>query len=243
MSHLPGLFVTGTDTGVGKTAVTAGLARWALRRGLRPIPFKPVETGCAPVAEDARLLWQAAGRPIEEREVCLHRFRLPAAPAQAAELEGADLSLDEVAQRAVELAGRGDLLLVEGAGGLLVPYGARWTAADLIARLGLPVLVVARTALGTINHSALTASELRRRGLTVAALVLNRTSPDEAEHERGSFRFVAATSGLEPLGPLPWIPDSRDPDRLADTLEATLGPARLADLIRDCSVPRAPSDK
>ena len=243
MIQLPGLFVTGTDTGVGKTAVAAGLARWALRRGLRPIPFKPVETGCVPVAEDARLLWQAAGRPFDEQDVCLHRFRLPAAPAQAAEAEGGRITLNEVVSRAVELAGRGDFLLVEGAGGLLVPYGADWTAADLIARLGLPVLVVARTALGTINHSALTAAELRRRDLTVAAFVLNRTSADEAEHERGSFRYVRSTTGLEPLGPLPWIAEPRDPDRLADALQVALGTSQLAALVRDCSVPRAPSGK
>lgn len=243
MIPFPGLFVTGTDTGVGKTAVAAGLTRWALRQGLRPIPFKPVETGCTPDAQDARFLWQAAGQPVDERDVCLHRFRLPAAPAQAARAEGASVALDEVVDRAVQLAGRGDLLVVEGAGGLLVPYGEDWTAADLIARLRLPVLVVARTALGTINHTALTAAELRRRGLPITALVLNRTTREEAEHEHGSIPFVRAASGLEPLGPVPWIPEPRDPDRLADALEAALGRTRLAALIRDWSVRPGSSDR
>jgi dethiobiotin synthetase len=235
--------VTGTDTGVGKTAVSAGLARWALRRGLRPVPFKPAETGCTPVAEDARLLWEAAGRPNDEQDVCLHRFRLPAAPAQAAKAEGTRISLDQVVDRAMALATRGDFLLIEGAGGLLVPYGDDWTAADLISQLELPVIIVARTALGTINHTALTAAELRRRRLTVAALVLNRTTREEAEHERGSFPYVGATSGLEPLGPLPWIQEARDPDRLADALEAAVGTDRLATLIRACSARPGSSDR
>jgi dethiobiotin synthetase len=224
------LFVTGTDTGVGKTAVAAGLVRWALRRGRRPIPFKPAETGCLPDAEDARLLWEASGRPVPESAVCPFRFRLPAAPAQAARAEGAAIPLDEVLQRAADLAGRGDLLILEGAGGLLVPYGPGWTAADLIQRLACPVLVVARTALGTINHSALTVRELRRRQVEVAGLILNQTTPEAAPHERGSFPLVAEATGLPPLGPIPWLDRPRDPDHLADALEAALGVAELARL-------------
>jgi dethiobiotin synthetase len=231
MSRLRGLFVTGTDTGVGKTAVSVGLLRSAVRRGQRPIPLKPAETGCAPDAEDARRLWQAAACPVRELDVCPHQFRLPAAPAQAAALEGRRLSLDEVVAHAQALASRGDWLLVEGAGGLLVPYGDDWTAADLIQRLGLPTVVVARTALGTINHTALTVRELQHRGLPIAALILNRTTPDQQPQEAGSVPYVASGTGLRPLGPIPWLPDATDADRLADALEAALGPAGLAALL------------
>ncbi len=231
MNPPAGLFITGTDTGVGKTAVAVALLRCALRRGRRPIPLKPAETGCAPDAEDAHRLWEAAGRPVTESEVCPHRFRLPAAPAQAAPLEGRRLLLDDVVVHARALAARGDWFLVEGAGGLLVPYGDDWTAADLIQRLGLPTLVVARTALGTINHSALTIRELGRRNLPVAGLILNRTSPEQQPQEAGSFRFVASGTGLQPLGPLPWLPDARDPDALADALEGALGAATVSALL------------
>jgi dethiobiotin synthetase len=224
-AKLPGLFVTGTDTGVGKTLVAAGLARLALRRGVKPIPFKPVETGCEPLAADARLLWLAAGRPVPEADVCLHRFRLPAAPAQAAEAEGASVNLAAVADAATALAAQGDYLIVEGAGGLLVPYGDGWTAADLMERLRLPIIIVARTALGTINHTALTVREADRRGLEVRAIVLNRTTPDEAPHEREGARFIASVTGLTPLGPVPWMPGASEPDRFADLVERALGPA------------------
>jgi len=220
-----GLFVTGTDTGVGKTLVATGLTRLALRRGLKPIPFKPAETGCEPVAADARLLWSAAGAPVPEAEVCLYRFPLPAAPAQAAEAEGARIDLNAVIDAAKALAARGDLLIVEGAGGLLVPYGDGWTAADLMERLGLPLIIVARTALGTINHTGLTVREADRRGLRVKGIVLNRTTPDEAPHERDGARFIAAVTGLTPLGPIPWAPGAADPDRFADLIEGALGPA------------------
>lgn len=231
MIRVRGLFVTGTDTGVGKTAVASGLIRCALRRGRHPVPFKPVETGCALHAEDARLLWEAAGRPVDESRVCPHRFRLPAAPAQAAALERSRIVLDDIIAHARELARHGDWLVVEGAGGLLVPYGPDWTAADLIQRLGLPVLVVARTALGTINHSALTVSELRRRQVTIAGLVLNRTSPEVQPQEPGSVPLIASGTGLDPLGPLPWLANPRHPDQLADSLESALPAPRLSALL------------
>ncbi len=231
MKRLSGLFITGTDTGVGKTAVAVGLLRCAFRRGRRPIPLKPAETGCAPDADDARRLWQAAGEPIDERDVCPHRFRLPAAPAQAAPLEGQRLLLDQIVAHAQAIAAAGDWLLVEGAGGLLVPYGDDWTAADLIQRLGLATLVVARTSLGTINHSALTVQELRRRHIPIAGLILNRVAPHPEPQEEGSFRLVASGTGLQPLGPLPWLTDPRNPDALADALERALSPSSLSALL------------
>jgi dethiobiotin synthetase len=220
-----GLFVTGTDTGVGKTLVACGLARLAVRRGLKAIPFKPAETGCDPDPADARALWVAAGKPVPEPAVCLYRFRLPAAPAQAAEAEGEAVDLERVVTAAAALAGQGDLLIVEGAGGLLVPYGDGWTAADLMERLGLPLVVVARTALGTINHTALTVREASRRGLRIKALILNQTTREEAPHEREGARFIAATSGLTPLGPIPWTARATDPDQAADLVARALGSA------------------
>jgi dethiobiotin synthetase len=133
--------------------------------------------------------------------------------------------MNAVLAAAHTLAARGDLLIVEGAGGLLVPYGDGWTAADLMERLGLPLVIVARTALGTINHTALTVREAHRRGLQVKAIVLNRTTPDEAPHEREGARFITAVTGLTPLGPVPWAPGLTDPDRFADLVERALGPA------------------
>jgi dethiobiotin synthetase len=228
-----GLFVTGTDTGVGKTVVSVALLRLAHRRGLRPIPFKPAETGCTPHPADARALWIAAQRPVSEADVCLYALRLPAAPAQAAAAEGVHIDFQRIADQAGVLARKGDLLIVEGAGGLLVPYATGLTCADIAARLELPILIVARTALGTVNHTALTLREAARASLDVAGVILNRTREDEGPHEAGNADLITGLTGQRPLGTLPWLPPERasDPDAAADALAISLGKPALDRLL------------
>ena len=227
-----GLFVTGTDTGVGKTTISVALLRHARRKGLTPIPFKPAETGCASEPADARALWRAARPPVAETEVCLYAFRLPAAPAQAAAAAGSRIDLERIADHAACLAAKGDFLLVEGAGGLLVPYADGVTGADLAKRLGLPLLVVARTALGTVNHTALTLREADRAGLTIAGVILNQTEGAVGPHELGNADLIASLTGRRPLGPFPWLPPGADddPDLLADALVASVGERAVEDL-------------
>ena len=220
-----GLFVTGTDTGVGKTLVSVALLRLAQRRGLRPIPFKPAETGCDPHPADARALWLAARPSVPEADVCLYALRLPAAPAQAAAAEGVRIDLQRIAQRAGVLAAAGRLLIVEGAGGLLVPYAAGVTCVEIAARLELPLLIVARTALGTVNHTALTLKEAARASLEVAGVILNRTTAAEGPHETGNAALITELTGQRPLGTVPWLPpeQANDPDAVADALVTSIG--------------------
>jgi dethiobiotin synthetase len=227
-----GLFVTGTDTGVGKTVVAAALARVARRRGLRPVPWKPVETGCEPDPLDALALARAADAGLELSEICPYPLRLPAAPLLAARTAGLRIDVDGLVERAEALGARG-FLIAEGAGGLLVPYAEGVTTADLAARLGLPLLVVARTALGTINHTALTVREARRAGLALAGVVLNKTTAAADPHEAANAELIAELTGLRPLGPLPFqSAEARaDPDRLADALTAAVGPRELDRLL------------
>src|SRR5205085_2613754 len=132
------------------------------------------------------------------------------------------------------LARRGDFLLVEGAGGLLVPYADGETTATLAARIGVPLLVVGRMALGTINHVSLTLAEAARRRLPVAGCLLNRTEPDVAPHEGGNLQLIAEVTGQRPLGVVEHLlPDARDDDDLvADAVEAALGDEVLARLFR-----------
>ena len=174
------VFVTGTDTGVGKTQIaTAPLAAWS-RQGCRVAAMKPVETGCAVVdgrrvAEDAERLLAATGRALDPALVCPYRFATPASPRTAALLDGEPAPDAAAIVRAAErLADGADVLLAEGAGGLLVPIAPRLLMADLAERLRMPVLIVARTALGTINHTLLSIEAAHRRGLRVVGVVLNQ---------------------------------------------------------------------
>ena len=229
-----GLFVTGTDTGVGKTLVAVALLVVARRRGLRPVPFKPVETGCAAGPEDARALLRAANSDLPLHTVCPFPLRLPAAPSAAAAAENVRLDIAELTRLARAAGASGDFLIVEGAGGLLVPYSGGATTADLAAALGLPLVVVARTALGTVNHAALTLREAARAGLDVAGLVLNRTSAKVEPHESGNVDLIEAVTGTRALGTIPHLAEGSraDPERAADALLEALGVTAVDRLLR-----------
>ncbi len=177
----PGYFVTGTDTGVGKTFVTASLARRArhLRPQARVFGFKPVETGCTDeLGEDQRALTEAAGGWQTGELRGLYQFRRPAAPRVAAEEEGRRVEMKAVLETVREGSKQAVLTLVEGAGGWRVPITDEVDMSGLARALKLPVIVVARAGLGTINHSLLTVEAVERDGCSVAALVLSRR-PDE----------------------------------------------------------------
>lgn len=174
MSELRGYFVTGTDTGVGKTEVGCFVARTWRARGLTVGACKPAETGVERgVPRDAAALAAAAGdaRPIEE--ICPYRFDEPLAPAVAA--ARACTALDPARmEAAIAAAFRGrDRVIVESAGGLLVPYADGCDGIDLVVRSGLPAILVARLALGTISHTRLSVEALRRAKVRVDAVVLS----------------------------------------------------------------------
>jgi len=214
-----GLFVTGTDTSVGKTAVSCAIAALARSRGLPLAVMKPAETGCVPDPLDALALREAAGSADPLELVCPYRFAEPLAPAVAARRAGRTLSLGHLVDCARKLA-EDRPLLVEGAGGLLVPYTERETCADLIAALGLPVLLVARAGLGTLNHTALTIEALRARKLTLRAVVLNRTGTHSDLSEQDNAAEISRLTGAQVLGPLPFF---ADPGARRDQLFSSLG--------------------
>ena len=174
-----GLFVTGTDTGVGKTQITAALARLLMERNLVVRPRKPVESGCRRegdrlVPEDARTL-QAAARSDEPLErICPYSFEPALSPERAAALAGTSLTLDEVRAACLQGVAENDFLLIEGAGGFYSPLASGVLNADLAAALSLPVLLVTADRLGCIGHTLMAVEAIKRRGLTLAGVVLNR---------------------------------------------------------------------
>lgn len=215
--------VTGTDTGVGKTLVSTALLALLRRRGLRVAGMKPVETGVArdDPRSDAALLRAAAGGadPLEAvRPVLLAE---PLAPWVAAERAGTRVdpaALDAAFRRLAE--GR-DAVVVEGAGGLLVPFTRDLAFDGLCVAWELDVVVVAGNRLGVVNHTLLTVRAAHDAGLRVRGVVLNTLSP-----ERGGVTEETNLSALEellapvPVLPLPRLPDPDDPERLADAAEA-----------------------
>jgi dethiobiotin synthetase len=223
----PGVLLVGTDTGVGKTAVGCALLRLALRLGRQPMAFKPVETGCNPHPADALLLRAAASRDdLPVATVCPHQFPSPVAPAQASAEVGVALTPGLLGAALRQAASLGDFLLVELAGGLLSPYARDLTGADLAALARLPLLLVARNALGTINHSALAVAEIRRRGLPLVGLILVHVSPTISPDQPQNAALIEAVTGERPLATLPFVPGA-DAERLADELGRQIPPAQL----------------
>ena len=217
---MKGYFIAGTDTGVGKTEIARALCTLLRERGYRPLALKPFETGCALDApEDALALREACGSEQALDDLCPYRFLLPLAPLVAADAEGCTVDLLRIEGLVARAAAP---IVVEAAGGLLVPIAraalsleevdpadrgparALITNLDLAVRLGLPVVLVGRAGLGTLNHCALSVEALERRGLEVAAVVLNRVLPDDPSVETNA-RWVSELTGRRVLGPTPFV--------------------------------------
>jgi dethiobiotin synthetase len=220
----PGIFVTGTDTGVGKTLVAAALARYLTRRGMTVGVMKPCETGVGDPAEpgdDARLLRWAAASGDDDALVAPYRLAEPLAPALAAERQGVVIDPARIVEALARIRRGKQLVLVEGAGGLMVPVRGGYLMADLARHLALPLLVVARASLGTINHSLLTVFAARTMELPVAGLMVNRmpVCPDTAEAE--APHLLASLASADLLGVLPEVDGSPEDqvEQLADALD------------------------
>jgi dethiobiotin synthetase len=225
-----GLFVTATDTGVGKTEVACALIANARAAGLDAVGMKPAQSGDVPgEPSDAERLRAAAGGVEPLEAICPYRFAAPLAPAVAARVEGREVSLARVLEAARALAARHAALVVEGAGGLLVPLTERETYADLAVALGLPVLVVARAGLGTVNHTALTVEALRVRGLTCAGIVIGSWPAEPDLAERCNLQDLPMITRVLVRGLLPEGLGRVTPDRFAAVARDTLGPIQPGD--------------
>ncbi|MBC9783631.1 dethiobiotin synthase [Heliobacterium chlorum] len=209
-----GIFITGTDTGVGKTVVTAALTKVFTDGGIPTVPCKPIQTGAAKVEgdwyrEDVAVYRQFASLPWTDDELCPLCYEYPLAPAQAAELEERPVDLAEVQRAYRRLAKRQPLVLVEGAGGLAVPVsGPEFTMADLAVQLQIPAIIVARAGLGTINHTVLTARYAHEKGLPLLGIIFNELSETPTLAEETSPAMIARMTGLPILACLPRIDSS-----------------------------------
>ena len=200
-SPIPGLFITGTDTGVGKTEVACRIAGWLRRAGYRVGVYKPAASGCTVcdgqmIAGDARLLWEAAGQPSDLGQVCPQQFLAPLAPPLAARAEGRQVDAALLRSGLDVWKRQSDIVLVEGAGGLMSPLSDEDYVADLAYDCGFPLIVVAPNMLGVINQTlqTLITAFTFREGLAVAGIVLNdvgRDVRDDASVESNYDQLVA----------------------------------------------------
>ena len=200
-----GVFVTGTGTEVGKSVVAAAVCAVLAARGERVAAFKPVVTGldeeAGVLGRDHELLAAVANAGQAPEEVAPWRFGPPVSPHLAAELAGAAIEPAELVAAARAAAARADELLVcEGVGGLLVPITPRYLVRDLAVELALPVVVAARTGLGTINHTLLTVESARAAGLTVAGIVMTPWPGEPTAIERSNRATVERLSGVRVSG-------------------------------------------
>ena len=232
-----GIFITGTDTGVGKTIVAATLALLLRMRGINVGVMKPVTSGCREaegglVSDDALLLCQAAGVSCSS-DVAPYLLREPAAPAEAAKIEGVKIDFAGIKACYDRLAAVHDFVIVEGAGGLMVPLAGGLLVADLVRTLDLPLLVVARPGLGTINHTVLTCFAAQQMGLVVAGVIVNRFPDNPDTAERSATHHIGSLCGAPILGI--W-PNCTDPDQveIVDYLAGWLhGQAETAIVLRE----------
>jgi dethiobiotin synthetase len=220
-----GFFITGTDTGVGKTIITAALIKIAQMRGVRACGMKPIETGCSKQKFKAKrselkvqsrditpadgIFLRSMGNTEESIDLITPvRFQSPLAPLPASGIEGSTVDLDKIKNAFAYLSKKYEVILVEGIGGLFVPIRRDYFVIDLAAACGLPLIVVAKPGLGTINHTMLTVQYALEKGIDVAGIIINYTRPPEGTPaEATNPDTLSQTSPVPVLGVFPYLGD------------------------------------
>jgi dethiobiotin synthetase len=215
MSKVRGLFVTGTDTGVGKTVLTAALAASLRAEMLNVGVWKPVQSGAllGNGITDAERLLQGSGINESPEAVAPFTFEAPLTPLLAAKQAGVTLTMEALIAAGEPLIARYDALLIEGAGGAAVPLTDSTLVVDLISVLRVPALIVARSGLGTINHTLLTVSFLQQRAIPIAGIILNDGETAETQNDPSVYanaELIEMYSGIKVLGRFPHLPSEAD---------------------------------
>lgn len=232
-----GIFITGTDTGVGKSVVAATLARLLRMKNVNVGVMKPVTSGCRRednrlVSDDAELLCSAAGIACNH-DVAPYLLREAVAPAEAAKHDGVRIDFSRIRASYDRLMSCHEFMIVEGAGGLMVPLAGGLLVADLIKELGLSVLVVARPDLGTINHTVLTCFAAQQMGLTVAGVIINRYPRQPGLAEQSASHHIGSLCGAPVLGLWPESDKHSDLERVTELAEWLNNQSETALVLRE----------
>ena len=211
-----GVFVTGTDTGVGKTVIAAALLTLLRNKGVDAVPMKPIQTGCvrngnAWIAADLEFCLSMSSLHVSEKEkrmMAPYRFEKPCSPHLASAQTRQKIHIERIMRAFQSLQAKYPFIVVEGAGGVLVPIDGNHTMLDLITAMALPVVLVSRTGLGTINHTLLSLRELRRAGLPEIGVVFNETSSTlRGDIESDNVKTIERMGEIQVLGHFPFLSD------------------------------------
>ncbi|MGI6455186.1 MAG: dethiobiotin synthase [bacterium] len=206
-----GIFITGTDTGIGKTLVTAFLAYGLRQEGINICPVKPVGSGGVEIdgqiiSEDAVFYHKFAELDEDLRALNPLCYKFPASPHYSAQLEGNSFEREKVIEELIRLSARYDALLIEGVGGWMVPLTPQYLVADLAHDLDMNVIIVSANRLGAINHTLLTADAIRKRGIHPIGVIYTYPAPvDDELLARNNVESIKQIGHLEVLGEVPWL--------------------------------------
>jgi dethiobiotin synthetase len=218
-----GIFITGTDTGIGKTFVTAYLTGILQRSGVKAVPYKPIQSGGRRengelIAEDIEIYQQAAQLPYRQEELCTYCLEPPVSPHLAARISGVEIEKDRMIHHYHKLQKENEVVIVEGAGGLAVPLAENedgvYLTKDFIKELNIPIIIVTHPFLGTINHSILTAEYAMKNGISVLGFVVNKMPRADSLMEQDNLRMLKLLSGVPVIGKIPYLDGQTDFERL-----------------------------
>ena len=208
-----GFFVTGTDTGVGKTVITVALIKAICRLGFTAGGMKPIESGCLQqgdvlVPSDGMFIKTIAHMEENIGQITPCRFKSPLAPLPASEIEGISVDFEKLNKAFADISGNYDVVIVEGIGGLLVPITRNYFVIDMAKDFNLPLIVVSRPSLGTINHTMLTVNYALKEGLRVAGIIINYNQPPENTlAEATNPEIIKRISPVPVIGIFPYLTD------------------------------------
>ncbi|MEW5978859.1 MAG: dethiobiotin synthase [Acidobacteriota bacterium] len=232
-----GIFITATDTSVGKTTVAAGMIGYLKRLGYNVGVMKPVASGAIEteagrlISQDAEMLVKFSGSEDPWEWINPYCFSAAVTPALAARIEGVTIDFGRIRECFHQMAERHDLVVVEGAGGVLSPVFEKLYVADLISLLELPVMIVSRAALGTINHTLMTCEALRSRNLRTVGFFLNRFPRTPNLSESTNAEIISSLSGLPHLGSIPEMDDFFSQQDVINTFSSSVNQERLMDVL------------
>ena len=211
-----GIFITGTDTGVGKTFVAVGLINALKEKVFNVCPMKPVETGCRTkkgklIPEDTMSLIKASGIKEAIDVINPYRFKHPLAPSVAAELERKSIKKEKIFSAYNYLSKKYDITIVEGAGGIMAPIYKKYLFLDFISALNLPIIIVSRPGLGTINHTLLTISAAKGRGVNIIGVVINYAGQIKNDISvKTNPKIIESIGGISLVGIVPYLRSSKN---------------------------------